>query len=105
MLVMSVYAAALMEEMSDGSSSNGSSSSESSSSSSRRSMRSSSSNSTTLSEELATALQAVNEVYNDIEGGMADESIECRGKRLLVDDLSEDDSILYFRFRKKHLQE
>lgn len=106
MLAMSVYAAALMEEMSDGSSSNGtSSSSESSNSSTSSSSGSSSSNSTTLSDELATALQAVSELYNDIEGGMEDESIEWQGKRLLVDDLSEDDSIFHFRFRKKHLQE
>jgi hypothetical protein len=105
MLAMSVYAAALMEEMSDESSSNGSSSSSASSSSSSSSMDSSSSNSTTLSDKLATALQAVNEVYNDIEGGMEDESIEWRGKRLLVDDLSDDDSIFHFQFRKKHLQE
>ena len=105
MLAMSLYAAALMEEMSDESSSNGSSSSSASSSSSSSSMDSSSSNSTTLSDKLATALQAVNEVYNDIEGGMEDESIEWRGKRLLVDDLSDDDSIFHFRFIKKHWQE
>ena len=92
----------LLEKMSDRSRTNGSSSSASSSSSSSSS---SSANSSTLSEELATVLQAVNEVYNDIEGGMEDESIQWQGKRLIFEDLSDDDAIFHFRFRKKHLQE
>ena len=100
---MSLYASMLLEEMSDRSSSNGSSSSASSSSSSSSS--SSANSSRTLSEELATVLQAVNEVYNDIEGGMEDESIQWQGKRLIVEDLSDDDAIFHFRFRKKLLQE
>jgi DDE superfamily endonuclease len=94
---LSAYAAMLLEEMSDSSSSSASSSSSSSSSSSA--------NSSTLSEELATVLHAVNEIHHDIEGGMEDETIQWRGKRLIVEDLSDDDAISHFRFRKKHLQE
>jgi uncharacterized protein YkuJ len=50
-------------------------------------------------------LEAVAEVYNDIEGGMEDDTIEWQGKRVIVVDLSEDNAIFHFQFSKKHLQE
>ena len=36
---------------------------------------------------------------------MEDATIQWKGKRMIVKDLSDNDAIFYFRFRKKHLQE
>ena len=59
-----------------------------------------------LEDELETVIEAIAEVCNDIEEGIEDSTIEWRGKRVIVEDLSEDDAIFHlFRFRKKHLQQ
>jgi hypothetical protein len=90
---MTLYASLLTEEMDQYSSS----SKESSSGSRTSSSSSSSENSSgTLQEEFEMVLEAVAEVYNDIEGGMEDDTIEWQGQRVIVVDLSEDDAIFHF---------
>ena len=54
-----------------------------------------------LQDELETVIEAIAEVYNGIE----ESTIEWQGKGVIVEDLSEDDAIFHFRFRKKHLQD
>jgi hypothetical protein len=58
-----------------------------------------------IAQEIEIVLEDVVDLYNDIEGGMEDATIQWKGKRMIVEDLSEDDAIFHFRFRKKHLQE
>ena len=49
-------------------------------------------------------LGIVAQVHDQIEIGMEDNTIQW-GKRLLIQDLSEDDTLTNFRFCKIHLQE
>ena len=44
------------------------------------------------------------QMYECMETGMDDNSMQ-RGKKILIDDLSEDDAVTHFWFRKVHLQE
>jgi quinol monooxygenase YgiN len=102
---MTLYASMLTEEMQDMDSSSSSSEESSSGSSDSGTSSSSSSAGEALQEEFEMVLEAVAEVYNDLEGGMEDATIEWQGKRVIVVDVSEDDAVFHFRFRKKHLQE
>ena len=43
-------------------------------------------------------------MYECMETGMEDNTIQW-GKKILIDDLSKDDVVTHFRFRKVHLQE
>ena len=58
-----------------------------------------------IAQEIEIALKVVEEVNNNIEGGMEDATIQWRGERIIVEDLSDDDTVFHFRFRKKRLQE
>ena len=49
-------------------------------------------------------LGIVAQVHNQVETGMDDNTIQW-GKRLLIQDLSEDDALTHFHFCKDHLQE
>jgi hypothetical protein len=53
-----------------------------------------------------TMLQHAARLVTDIDGGTEDSSIQWRAHGgLLIGDVSEDDAIAHFRFRKRHLQE
>ena len=49
-------------------------------------------------------LRFVAQVYDEMEAGMEDNTIQW-GKRLIIQDLSEDDALSHFHFCKVHLQE
>ena len=44
------------------------------------------------------------QMYECMETGIGDNTIQW-GKKILIDDLSEDDAVTHFQFRKVHLQE
>ena len=101
--------------LSEGNSSNSSNSSNSNSSSSDSTLLSVSGSSGTRSEMsevssidsasiIDNLLGIVAQVHDQMEIGMGDKTIPW-GKRLLIQDLSEDDELSHFRFHKIHLQE
>ena len=82
LLEMTLYASLPTEEMDQyrDSSSSEESSSGSSNGGTSSSSSSSESSSGTLQEEFEMVLEAVAKVYNDIEGGMEDDTIEWQGR-------------------------
>ena len=91
------------EESSESSSSDGSNyeGSSSSSSSSKFDMMD-------IDDTIDEAMQmAVSLLWRDLEGGLEDATIRWRQRHegLLICEISEDDAIAHFRFRKPHLQE
>ena len=53
---------------------------------------------------LDNLLGIVAQVHDQMETGMEDDTIQW-GKRLIIQDLSEDDALTHFHFQKVHLQE
>ena len=53
---------------------------------------------------LDNLLGIVAQVHDQMETGMEDNTIQW-GKRLIIQDLSEDDALTHFHFQKVHLQE
>ena len=96
---MSLYVSMLTDEMLDVSLSSRDKSRCSTGASSRRS----SYRCVAIAQVLEIALEVVGEVYNNIEAGMECATIQWRGKRMIVEDLSEDDAVFHFWFRKNQL--
>ena len=60
-----------------------------------------------LDDNIDEAMQRAIRIFWDLDGGMEDSTIRWRRRHegLLICDISDDDAIAHFRFRKTHLQE
>ena len=84
------------------------SSSSSSDSSSSFESDSSSDDDYTLADSIKEALQVATTILDDLEMEIEDKTIRWRSKHdggVMIEDLTDDDAISHFRFRKPHLQE